>query len=196
MKVVKWLDEHFEEALLIFLLAMISIVELMQVVCRNIPVIPSLTWAEELCRFLWIATVFLSLPFTIRTATTLRVTALVDVMPWKVHNVMNILIDVFNCVVLAILGYYSITAFQGVLNTGELSPAMQLPMWIMYTIVVFGFILGAIRAAQMAVIDAKNINVKPMSTVEEQAAFELEAEKKNVEGAAIESAFAKEGGEA
>ena len=52
MKVLKWLDEHFEESILVFLLGMISIVELMQVVCRNIDVIASLTWAEEMCRFL------------------------------------------------------------------------------------------------------------------------------------------------
>ena len=45
MKVAKWLDEHFEEAIIIFLLVVISVVELMQVICRNVPGIPALSWA-------------------------------------------------------------------------------------------------------------------------------------------------------
>lgn len=49
---MKWLDLHFEESILIFFLVAISCVELVQVVARNVSFMPSLTWAEELCRFL------------------------------------------------------------------------------------------------------------------------------------------------
>ena len=62
MKVVKWLDEHMEEFLLVILLVVIACVSLLQVIIRKIPWIPSLTWAEEFCRFCWIWSVFLSLP--------------------------------------------------------------------------------------------------------------------------------------
>ena len=54
MKVVKWLDEHMEEFLLVILLVVIACVSLLQVIIRKIPWIPSLTWAEEFCRFCWI----------------------------------------------------------------------------------------------------------------------------------------------
>ena len=93
MKVIKWFDEHFEEFILIVFLVLISCITLLQVICRNVPAFPVLTWPEELCRFLWIATVFLSLPYTIRTETMLRVTALVDIMPWKVRNIINVIVD-------------------------------------------------------------------------------------------------------
>ena len=36
MKVIKWLDEHFEEALLVILLVLICCIELIQVVVRNL----------------------------------------------------------------------------------------------------------------------------------------------------------------
>lgn len=178
---IKWLDLHFEESILIFFLVAISCVELVQVVARNVSFMPSLTWAEELCRFLWIATVFISLPYTIRTVTALRVTALIELLPWKIENVINILIDVFTCAVLAVLTYFSIDVFEGVYRNGEVSPAMLLPMWIMYVFVVAGFLLGALRSLQMAIIHIKSINVPPRNSLEEQVEQELSAEKENIE---------------
>ena len=47
MNVAKWLDEHFEETLLVILLVLISCVELIQVIVRNVSFIPALTWAED-----------------------------------------------------------------------------------------------------------------------------------------------------
>lgn len=198
MKVLKWLDEHCEETLLIVLLALISIVELMQVVCRNIDFIQSLTWAEEMCRFLWIATVFISLPYTVRTGTMLRVTALVDVLPWKLHNIMNILVDVVVAIALAVLGYFAVQALANVYTSGELSSAMLFPMWILYAIVMLGFFAGALRSVQMFFIHLKNINVKPKSSVEEEAAFELsQAQTEEEEKEAIDKAIlAQQGGDA
>ena len=181
MKVIKWLDEHFEEVLLVSLLAIISCVELMQVVARNVPFFPALTWAEELCRFAWIATVFMSIPYTIRTCTALRVTALIDIIPWKLRNIFDVAVDAVTAVLMAFLTVNAVNVFQRVLESGETSPAMVWPMWIMYLFVLVGFALGALRAVQMCVIHIKNINVEPANTVEEQAKQELEAEKRNAE---------------
>lgn len=175
MKVAKWLDEHFEESIIIFLLAVISIVELMQVICRNVPVIPALPWAEELARYAWIVTVFLSLPYTIRTSTMLRVTALVELFPWKLTNVVNIIVDLITAAALGLLAWTSITVIGQVQAGGSVSSALQIPMWIMYVIIFIGFALGAVRAIQMCVIHIKNINVKPVNSVEAAAADELSA---------------------
>ena len=42
---------------------LIAVVSLMQVIVRNIETLPALKWAEEFCRFCWIGSVFLSLPY-------------------------------------------------------------------------------------------------------------------------------------
>jgi len=175
MKVAKWLDEHFEEAIIIFLLVVISVVELMQVICRNVPGIPALSWAEEMARYAWIVTVFISLPYTIRTSSTLRVTALVEAFPWKVYNVINVVVDIITAVAMGILAWTSITVIGQVQSGGSVSPAMQIPMWIMYVIIFIGFALGAVRAIQMCVIHIRDINVKPVNSVEAAAAEELNA---------------------
>lgn len=201
MKVIKWLDKHFEEAILIFMLVVISCVTLAQVICRNTP-ITSLSWAEELCRFCWIATVFLSLPYCIRTETSLRVNALLDIMPWKLHNAVNIFVDAFTFAMMAVLTNASVAVLNRIIASGETSPAIMLPMWIMYLIVLIGFALAALRSIQMFIIHAKTFNVPPKNSVEEQAAFELDsadtgateedAHKKD-EADAIKAAFSNGG---
>lgn len=179
MTVIKWIDNHFEETLLIVLLALMACVELLQVVARNVSFVQSLTWAEEFCRFTWIATVFISLPYTIRTATTLRVTALAELLPWKAQNVLNIVIDVINVIILAVLTFYSVEVLQRIISSGENSPAMLMPMWIMYLIVLLGFALGVIRGIQMCVLHIKSINVPPKNSIEAQVEEELGDDLKN-----------------
>ena len=167
MKVIRWLDEHFEEAILVFLLVVIACVELLQVIARNVPFMPALTWAEELCRFAWIATVFLSLPYTIRTSNILRVSVLIDSLPPKLHNFLNICVDVLTAVMMAILAYSSIAVLQRIYLSGETSPAMFWPMWIMYLIVLIGFVLGALRSVQMMIIHIIHFNEIPVTEIEE-----------------------------
>lgn len=48
MSAIKWLDEHFEEAIMVFLLALISCVMMAQIIARNI--FNSMTWPEEFSR--------------------------------------------------------------------------------------------------------------------------------------------------
>lgn len=181
MKALKWLDEHFEEALLVVLLVLISCVELIQVVFRNLPFVDALTWPEEFCRFCWIWSVFLSLPFTIRKASMLRVNVLVDMLPQTPRKIVNILIDLVNVAVMAVLFYYSIGVVQSIRVSAEASPAMTWPMWIVYSIMLVGFCLGALRALQMAVLHVKHFNEKELSTLEQtmaEAAEEAEAGKR------------------
>lgn len=194
MKAIKWLDEHFEEAILIFFLIVISCVELLQVICRNVPVFPTLTWPEEMCRFVWIATVFLSLPYTIRTETPLRVTALIDILPWKMRNLMNIIVDVITVVLMAILSYASFVVLQRIIASGEVSPAMLLPMWIMYLIVLIGFVGAALRSVEMFVIHIKHFNEPPVDTMEQQVQLELSSEMRNAEREEEAAEISEKGG--
>ena len=174
MKVIRWLDLHFEEAILVFLLIVIACVELLQVICRNIPFIPSLTWAEELCRFAWIATVFLSLPYTIRTSNELRVSVLLDALPDRLHNLLNILVDALTAVMMGVLCSASVSVMVRIYASGETSSAMLWPMWIMYLIVIIGFALAIVRSIQMGVIHIIHFNERPVteleSLIEEEAA--------------------------
>lgn len=168
MKALRWIDRHFEESILVFLLVVIVVVEFMQVLCRNIPILPTLTWAEELSRFAWVATVFLSLPYTIRNSNMLRVSVLIDALPDKLHNLLNIFVDVVTGAMMALLSVAAVQVLARTMQSGETSPAMLLPMWIMYLVVVVGFVLAVVRSVQMVAIHIIHFNEKPPTQVESQ----------------------------
>ena len=175
MKALKWLDEHFEEALMVVLLVMISCVELIQVIFRNLPFVSALTWAEEFCRFCWIWSVFISLPFTIRKGSMLRVSVLLDVFPGKLRSAINIAVDLITAAAMLLLGVNSISVVQKIFGSGETSPAMRWPMWCIYSIMLLGFFLAALRGLQQAVIHIRHFNEKKLSTIE-QTMLDAEAE--------------------
>ena len=181
MKVIKWLDDHFEEAILVVLLVVIAWVCLIQVIIRNIPTLSALTWAEEFCRFCWIWSVFLSLPYTIRKGNMLRVSVLLDLLPNAVHKVVNILVDIITAASMGLLAAYSVGVVSSILVSGETSPAMVWPMWIVYAVMLFGYVLGMLRGIQMAVIHIMHFNERELTAIEQtmaEAAEEAAAGKR------------------
>ena len=181
MKVIRWLDDSFEETLLVIFLVLITVVEMVQVVIRNIPWIPALTWAEEFCRFMWIGSVFISLPFTIRRSSMLRVNVLVDMLPQVVKKVINLFVDLVTIASMSLLAYHSVSVIQKIRASAETSPAMRWPMWIVYICVIVGFTLGAIRGVQMLIIHIRDFNKREKTAIEktmEEAAEEAEAGRK------------------
>ena len=183
-KVVKWLDEHMEEFLLVILLVVIACVSLLQVIIRKIPWIPSLTWAEEFCRFCWIWSVFLSLPYTIRMGNMLRVGVLLDMLPNAVRKTVNILVDIVTTACMGLLAYHSVAVVGGIQASGEASPAMLWPMWIVYSVMLIGFVLAVLRGLQQMYIHVTHFNEKELTTIEQ-----------TMRDAAEEAALAKGGEE-
>lgn len=181
---VKWLDEHFEESLLVIFLILISCVSMLQVIVRKLPFVPSLQWAEEFDRFMWIGSVFLSLPYTIRTGSMLRVGFLLDLMPHYLRKSVNLAVDL---VVAASMGFMTFYSFEvvfgekGIVRSGELSPAMRWPMGIVYSFMLLGFALAALRGIQMAVIHAGSFRERELSAAE-QAMLEAAEEARAAKG--------------
>ena len=181
-KVLKWLDDYFEETLLVILLIIIAVVSMLQVFCRQLPFLPTLQWAEEFCRFAWIWSVFLSLPYTIKKANMLRVALLLDALPQKARKVFNMAVDLINTAAMAILGYYSIPVLQKIISSAELSPAMQWPMSIIYIILPVGFFLAVVRGIQMFIYHLTHFNERELTT-KEQAEADAKAELEAAEAA-------------
>ena len=181
LKAIKWLDERFEETLLVILLVLISCVELVQVIIRNVPFIPALTWAEEFCRFCWIWSVFLSLPYTIKKASMLRVSVVVDALPNKVRSIFNIIVNLVVAATMFYLGVNSVAVVRAIQLSNETSPAMLWPMWAIYAIMLVGFFLGGVRGIQQTYVSIRDYTKKKLSTTEQtmaEAAEEAESGKR------------------
>ena len=186
MKVLKWLDDHFEEIFLVIFLVLISCVSLIQVIWKKVPVLKALPWTNEFCCFMWIWTVFLSLPYTIRKGSMLRVSVLLDAMPQIVRKTINVLVDLITMACMGLMTVHSTSVISSIIESGETSAAMQWPMWIVYIMMFVGFLLATLRAFQMLIIHIMHFGEKELTTLEQtmQEAAEEAATAKNAEGGA------------
>jgi len=164
MNGLKWLNKHLEEAILVFLLATISCVMMAQIIARTF--FNSMTWPEEFSRYCYIWSVFLSLGYTIKKGNMLKVGIVMDLLPQKLRKRIEIIVNVIMLVLFVILLRYSIIYTGKVKSSGQFSPAMHLPMWIMYMSTIIGFALAALRMVQEIISNIRNFNKKAETTLE------------------------------
>lgn len=180
MSLIKWLNDHLEEYFMVIMLVLIAFISMAQVIIRKIPGMASLTWAEEICRFFWIWSVFISLPYTIKMENMLRVGVLKDMLPEKLKKTVNIIVDVVVLACMSYFAYYSIDLLDTIKRSGEPSPAMQWPMWIVYSFMVIGFVLASLRSIQTIYLHVTHFGERELTTIEQtmqDAAKEAEMAK-------------------
>lgn len=147
MKGIKWLNTHFEEAFMVLLLAMMATVMTVQVILRYVMNHP-LAWAEEFCRFCQVWSTFVSIGYCTQRRLMLQVDALVRILPKALQAVNEILIRICILAVYVFFLYQSIGMVSQAFGSRQVSPAMGLPMYILYSITTVGFALGVFREIQ------------------------------------------------
>lgn len=146
MSILKWLDKYFEESIMLVLLAIMVIVMGLQVFMRYI-LNSSLAWPEEFTRYCFIWFVFLGIGYGIRYDIHIRVNIFETFFP-KIEKALRIIQDL---VFLGFCLYMIKPAYSGILmmiKTGQHSPAMQVPMYVVYCSLLFGIALALFRLIQ------------------------------------------------
>lgn len=147
MKVLRWLDEHFEETLMIILMAVITIIMVIQVILRyafNAP----LYWAEEFCRYGLVWSTFVSIGYCVRQDINLHVDLLDKLWPPKVYIAVQYLIKLI-CLfffLLMLKGSWEYTVQSK--QAAQVSAAMQIPVYLLQIIIVPGSLMGVVRQIQ------------------------------------------------
>ena len=100
----------------------------------------------------------------------LRVGVVIDLLPDKIHKIVNLAVDVVNTACMGLLAYWSVFIVRDIVASGEVSPAMLWPMWIVYVVMLIGFFLATIRGVQAFIIHIKHFNEKELSTTEQTMA--------------------------
>lgn len=151
MKTLKFLDKHLEEFIMVLLLSSIVVIMLFQIIRRYI-FNDSLSWSEEFCRYCFIWMMFVAFSYSARLGSDLRVDALIGMLPQGCRNIIEI-INLILCIMVAgFLFYHSFGTVAGVMETGEASVALKLPMQYVYAASVVGYGLGTVRYIQRLVL--------------------------------------------
>lgn len=117
---------------------------LLQVISRYL--LPfSLSWTEELARFLMLWLIFLGASHIAKASSYIRVDFIIKKMPFFVQTALNVLIKL---IILAVSGYFAYLSFTVFTTTAvrEVSPSMQIPMLIPRFSMVIGFALVFLQA--------------------------------------------------
>lgn len=147
MKVLKWLDNNLEKVIIGTLLTLMTIIMGIQVVSRY-AFNSSLTWSEELTRYMFVWSGFISLPFTIKAGITLKIDQFYNMLPKGMRKGISLLNHVIMVIFFAFMTYNSIGVVQSAIASGQKSPALGLPMYLVQVSSVIGFSLAVIRSAQ------------------------------------------------
>lgn len=101
MKLIKLIDERLEEFLMVALLFLMAVLMIVQVVCRYC-FHQSLTWSEELVRFLFIWAGFISISYCVKKSISIKITQFEALLPEKLADSIDI---VRNTILLAFCLY-------------------------------------------------------------------------------------------
>lgn len=162
MKVIKWLDEHLEELLLVIFFSVMVTVIFIQVVMRITG--NSLSWSEELGRYCFIWIVYLGISYGVKKQRHIKVDVMLMLLKGKAKVgltiVANLLFLVF-CI--SVVNYGSDIAVR-LLEFGQKSPALQIPMGVVYMATPIGMGLAAIRIIQNLIVQFKTLFSTPNET--------------------------------
>lgn len=147
MTVLKWLDRHFEESVMSLFLILMTIIMGLQVFSRY-ALNASLTWSEEIARYLFIWCGFMSIALCIRFGLGLNVDQVVQLVPKKIGLCLKLFALAAQLILFAYLTPAAYRFVYIAFASGRLSPAAQIPIWVVQFAPITGFSLAVIRCAQ------------------------------------------------
>lgn len=156
MKVVKWLDENLEEAVLIVLLILMVLVMGIQIVARYC-LNASLSWTEELTRYLFVWSAFISISYCVKKRISIKIEQFINILPNKGKTGLRLFRHTLVFVFCMYIIPFSFEYLKDSIEFGATSPALGIPMYLIQCAPLVGFILLAIRVAQAWVREFRHI---------------------------------------
>lgn len=105
----------------------------------------SIYFIEELSEFLMVLITFFGLGYVTRKGRHIRMTALYDQLPPRARKVLMIVIAAVTAAVMLTLAWYCFEYVQRTAARGKVTPALQVPLYLTYLPVLFGFVLSGIQ---------------------------------------------------
>lgn len=151
-----FIDKHAEDYILVVLMSTMTIVIFIQVVMRYV-FKNSLSWSEELARYLFVWLSYLSISYGIKNRKHVKIEAALHLFPKNARPFVVIIGDIVTliwCLFVITTGWMMT---QKVLTSGQTSPAMSFPMYIIYFAPCLGYTLSAVRTVQTIGLRIRNI---------------------------------------
>ena len=153
-KVLQWLDNYLEEAILCICLAAMAGIMGVQVLCRYL-FGASLSWSEELTRFLFIWSGFLSVSYCSKRCISIKIEQVVAKLNRKNRAIFKLINHTIELIFFVYMIPFAFSFFMSSVYNGQVSPACGIPMYYVQAAPFVSFVLVAIRIVQRWIIEFK-----------------------------------------
>jgi TRAP-type C4-dicarboxylate transport system permease small subunit len=153
MRILRWLDRHIEETLLIILSTIMVAVIFLQVVMREFD--NSLSWSEELARYSFIWLVYIGISYGIKKDRHIKVDVVLLLLKDKGKIILSIISNLLVLFFALFVIRYGYDIASQLLSFGQKSPANQIPMGLVYMATPIGMGLTVIRLIQKLIKQIK-----------------------------------------
>lgn len=147
MKIIRFIDDYLEEALMVFLLIGMAVIMIIQVVSRY-ALGMSLSWSEEITRYLFIWSAFLSVSLCTKKCISIKIDQFVRMLPVKGKAFLKVTNLTVEFIFFAYLVPYAFYYLRTTMESGQVSPACGIPMYYVQSAPFFCFILCAFRIVE------------------------------------------------
>ena len=149
MKAIRWIDKYLEEVFIAFFLIAIVTIMFYMIVMRyvfaNAP-----AWAEELSRYCFVWFTFLGMSYSIKYDLHLKVDIFSSLPPFKA--VFSVLSDIVFFAYIVFMLEPGVNMVMTLRRFGQLSTALELPIYIVYLSLLTGYVLSIFRLLQKYIL--------------------------------------------
>jgi C4-dicarboxylate transporter, DctQ subunit len=148
LKVFKLIDKFImklEEYILSFSVIIISVVIIANIIAREVFNSSLFYWNLEVSKFAIVIATFMGIGYAARKGRHISMSAFYDFAPFKGRKILSILINGITAIVLLGLAYLSLGYVQSEFAKGTVTPALQIPQYLMVLFIPIGFFLGGIQ---------------------------------------------------
>lgn len=153
------MDEYLEEVLLAAALAAMALIMGVQVFSRYV-LGASLSWSEELTRYIFIWAGFLSVSYCTKKCISIKIEQFVTLFPRRGKAVFKVVNHTFELILFVYLLPFAWKYLMSAVENGQTSPAMGIPMYLVQAAPLVGFALSAIRVLQRWIVEFKAVRGK------------------------------------
>ena len=146
-KVFRWLDDSLEETLMVITLILMTVIMGIQVFSRY-ALGASLTWSEELTRYLFVWEGFLSVSYCTKKCISIKIEQFVAMFPRRGKAIFKLVNHSFELIFFFYLIPFAVKYLISAVESGQVSPACHIPMYYVQAAPLVSFVLVAIRIMQ------------------------------------------------
>ena len=152
MKALLFLERYFERALLTLSLLSMATILFLQVIMRYFLRAP-FVWSEEISRYMLVWSAIIGVSLAVRERKHISVDFLPILFGERSHRWFSLIslvsVLAFSCIMVTA----SIPLIERLAAIGQTSPALGIPMWMVYSAVPVGFGLTILRTIQALFVD-------------------------------------------